>query len=59
MLLELHFELRFELRSQNVDYHNVRYRDNGKTTYVNDPWPAGGCIFRIFDLRPRVQNVSC
>jgi hypothetical protein len=47
MPLELHFELRSELRSQSVDYHNVRYRDNGKTTYVNDPRPARGCIFYL------------
>ena len=51
VLITFHFELHFELCAQSVDFHNTRYWENGKTTYFNPPWYAGG-YFRLMTTWP-------
>jgi hypothetical protein len=61
MSLKLNFEPHFELCAQSVGHHYALYWDNGNTTFLIPLDLLDGLhstSFRIFDLRPGVQNVS-
>jgi len=46
-VIKINFEIHFDLCAQSVDYHNDRYWENGKTTFLIPRQLAGGCIFHL------------